>query len=183
MALTHAAIKQVQRTISKHKAVRADWLHLDSQLSQKWGVDLLDVIVIILEVAHFFGLITLDAAPIPRHRLRRLRGSLQPCGRCVADPAHLLHPLPLPCMTSQIQAQVCDYLLVHTFLPADSLTALRFREDLGMDTTDLYGLLFQLETTYHIRIPDAELNHLKRVQDLVVCLEKCVPAQRRRPAA
>jgi acyl carrier protein len=46
-----------------------------------------------------------------------------------------------------------------------------------MDTTDLHGLLSQLETTYHIRIPDAELDHLERVQDLVACLEKCVPAQ------
>ena len=45
-------------------------------------------------------------------------------------------------------------------------------EDLNIDSLDAVELVMALEEKYEIKIPDAELENLKTVNDIVDCIEK-----------
>ena len=80
-------------------------------------------------------------------------------------------------MQLPIQQQVYSYLpskLASTKPSHDS----RFREDLGMDQIDFFELVIRLENLYHVRIPDADLEQVKTVQQLITCLNDQVVGQR-----
>lgn len=80
-------------------------------------------------------------------------------------------------MWTEIQARIYRYLGA-TAAPGP-LAASRFHEDLGMDETDFFGLVIRLENFYHLRLPDAELNKVATVQQLVDCLERRFAAEHR----
>ena len=61
-------------------------------------------------------------------------------------------------MWAEIQAQV------HRCLAAS-----RFREDLGMDETDLFGPVIRLGNPCRLRLSDAELSAIATVRQLVEC--------------
>lgn len=80
-------------------------------------------------------------------------------------------------MQLPIQQQVYRYLSSKpaSTKPSDDS---RFQEDLGMDQIDFYALVIRLENLYHVRIPDAELEQVKTVQQLISCLNDQVVGQR-----
>jgi acyl carrier protein len=46
--------------------------------------------------------------------------------------------------------------------------------DLGLDSLDLYALLFHLENEFSINIPDEEVTHLESVQDVCDMVDRYV---------
>jgi acyl carrier protein len=56
--------------------------------------------------------------------------------------------------------------------PARPLTpATRLVHDLGFDSIDVVELTLNLERRFHIEIPDAELEELHTVQDVLDCVD------------
>ncbi|WP_324680345.1 acyl carrier protein [Hymenobacter sp. GOD-10R] len=47
----------------------------------------------------------------------------------------------------------------------------RLVEDLGFELLDQVNLVWQLEKTYQIIIPDPEIDDLRTVQDVVTCVQ------------
>lgn len=56
--------------------------------------------------------------------------------------------------------------------PDDVTADANFREDLGVDSLDLFELLLQLEEEYGFEIPAEEMEKLNTVQDIIDYLEK-----------
>ncbi len=54
-----------------------------------------------------------------------------------------------------------------------------FIDDLGADSLDILELRLVFEETFDIEIPDEEAGRIRIVQDAIVAVEKCLPAQRR----
>lgn len=81
-------------------------------------------------------------------------------------------------MSPHIQQQVYSYLPVKPSLTTKPANNSRFSEDLGMDQIDFFELVIRLENLYHVRIPDAELEQVKTVQQLITCLNDQVVGQR-----
>lgn len=57
---------------------------------------------------------------------------------------------------------------------ADLARTTRFREDLGADSLDLVELLFEIERTFDVSIPEIPLGELRTVADAITCLERAV---------
>ncbi len=45
-------------------------------------------------------------------------------------------------------------------------------DDLGIDSLDAVELVMALEEEFGIKIPDEELGNMKKVSDIVTCIEK-----------
>lgn len=45
-------------------------------------------------------------------------------------------------------------------------------DDLGIDSLDAVELVMALEEEFGIKIPDEELGNMKKVSDIVACIEK-----------
>ena len=48
----------------------------------------------------------------------------------------------------------------------------QINEDLGIDSLDAVELVMALEDEFGIKIPDEELGKMKKVSDIVSCIEK-----------
>ena len=81
-------------------------------------------------------------------------------------------------MQSPVQQQVYRYLPLKPPLTDQLANDSRFNEDLGMDQIDFFALVIRLENLYHVRIPDAELEQVKTVHQLISCLNDQLVGQR-----
>ena len=45
-------------------------------------------------------------------------------------------------------------------------------QDLGLDSLDMYEMIYEIETEFGVKIPDNEVANLSTVQDLISFIEK-----------
>jgi acyl carrier protein len=61
-------------------------------------------------------------------------------------------------------------------IPADSIRLDTTLQDLGIDSLDVFTLLFELENAFKISIPDDDVRSLKTVNDIVEGMKKIIAA-------
>ena len=61
-------------------------------------------------------------------------------------------------------------------IPADTIKLDTSLQDLGIDSLDVFTLLFELENAFKISIPDDDVRSLKTVNDIVVGMKKIIAA-------
>ena len=61
-------------------------------------------------------------------------------------------------------------------IPADSIKLDTSLQDLGIDSLDVFTLLFELENAFKISIPDDDVRSLKTVNDIVEGMKKIIAA-------
>jgi acyl carrier protein len=77
-------------------------------------------------------------------------------------------PMATPSIAERIESELADYLKRdrHTITPAYSL-----RDDLGLDSMATIELLFRIEETFDLQIPDQDLQKLLTVGDVIHYVE------------
>jgi acyl carrier protein len=61
-------------------------------------------------------------------------------------------------------------------IPADKITLETNLQDLGIDSLDVFTLLFELENAFRISIPDDDVRSLRTVNDVVTGIKKIIAA-------
>ncbi len=61
-------------------------------------------------------------------------------------------------------------------IPADKITLETNLQELGIDSLDVFTLLFELENAFHISIPDDDVRSLRTVSDVVSGIKKILAA-------
>jgi acyl carrier protein len=61
-------------------------------------------------------------------------------------------------------------------IPADKITIETNLQELGIDSLDVFTLLFELENAFKISIPDDDVRSLRTVNDVVVGIKKLLAA-------
>lgn len=61
-------------------------------------------------------------------------------------------------------------------IPADKITLETNLQDLGIDSLDVFTLLFELENAFKISIPDDDVRSLRTVNDIVTGIKKIIAA-------
>jgi acyl carrier protein len=57
-------------------------------------------------------------------------------------------------------------------IPADKITLETNLKDMGIDSLDVFTLLFELETAFKISIPDDDVRSIRTVNDVVTGVKK-----------
>jgi acyl carrier protein len=61
-------------------------------------------------------------------------------------------------------------------IPADKITLDTNLQELGIDSLDVFTLLFELENAFHISIPDDDVRSIRSVSDIVAGIKKILAA-------
>lgn len=61
-------------------------------------------------------------------------------------------------------------------IPADKITLETNLQEMGIDSLDVFTLLFELENAFKISIPDDDVRSIKTVNDVVVGIKKLLAA-------
>ncbi len=61
-------------------------------------------------------------------------------------------------------------------IPADTITLETNLQDLGIDSLDVFTLLFELENAFKVSIPDDDVRSLRTVNDVVEGIKKIIAA-------
>jgi acyl carrier protein len=61
-------------------------------------------------------------------------------------------------------------------IPADKITLETNLQDLGIDSLDVFTLLFELENAFKISIPDDDVRSIRTVNDIVEGVKKLLAA-------
>jgi acyl carrier protein len=61
-------------------------------------------------------------------------------------------------------------------IPADKIALETNLQELGIDSLDVFTLLFELENAFKISIPDDDVRSLRTVNDVVVGIKKLIAA-------
>ena len=61
-------------------------------------------------------------------------------------------------------------------IPADTITLETNLQELGIDSLDVFSLLFELENAFKISIPDDDVRSLRTVNDVVDGIKKILAA-------
>jgi acyl carrier protein len=61
-------------------------------------------------------------------------------------------------------------------IPADKITLETNLQDLGIDSLDVFTLLFELENAFKISIPDDDVRSIRTVSDIVEGVKKIIAA-------
>ena len=61
-------------------------------------------------------------------------------------------------------------------IPADTITLDTNLQQMGIDSLDVFSLLFELENAFKISIPDDDVRSIKTVNDIVVGIKKILAA-------
>jgi acyl carrier protein len=61
-------------------------------------------------------------------------------------------------------------------IPADKITPETNLQDLGIDSLDVFTLLFELENAFKISIPDDDVRSIRTVNDIVSGIKKLIAA-------
>ncbi|MGA3292751.1 MAG: acyl carrier protein [Candidatus Acidiferrales bacterium] len=61
-------------------------------------------------------------------------------------------------------------------IPAEKITLKTNLQEMGIDSLDVFTLLFELENAFHISIPDDDVRSIKTVNDIVEGVRKLLAA-------
>jgi len=61
-------------------------------------------------------------------------------------------------------------------IPADKITLETNLQEMGIDSLDVFTLLFELENAFKISIPDDDVRSIKTVNDIVAGIKKLIAA-------
>jgi len=62
-------------------------------------------------------------------------------------------------------------------IPAESITLETNLQEMGIDSLDVFSLLFELENAFQISIPDDDVRSIKTVNDIVEGVKKLLAAR------
>src|ERR1700677_1571385 len=79
-------------------------------------------------------------------------------------------------MADEVAEKVISTLASVKRIPADTIKLDTSLQDLGIDSLDVFTLLFELENAFKISIPDDDVRSLKTVNDIVEGMEKIIAA-------
>jgi acyl carrier protein len=79
-------------------------------------------------------------------------------------------------MADEVATKVIETLASVKRIPADQIQLDTNLQDLGIDSLDVFSLLFELENALKISIPDDDVRSIKTVNDIVVGVKKLLAA-------
>ena len=79
-------------------------------------------------------------------------------------------------MSDAVAEKVISTLASVKRTPADTITLETSLQDLGIDSLDVFTLLFELENAFKISIPDDDVRSLRTVNDVVDGIKKILAA-------
>jgi acyl carrier protein len=79
-------------------------------------------------------------------------------------------------MPDEVAEKVISTLASVKRIPADSIKLDTSLQELGIDSLDVFTLLFELENAFKISIPDDDVRSLKTVNDIVDGMKKIIAA-------
>jgi acyl carrier protein len=79
-------------------------------------------------------------------------------------------------MADAVAEKVIATLATVKRIPADKITIETNLQELGIDSLDVFTLLFELENAFQISIPDEDVRSIRTVNDIVVGVKKLIPA-------
>jgi acyl carrier protein len=79
-------------------------------------------------------------------------------------------------MPDAVAARVIATLASVKRIPADKITLEANLQELGIDSLDVFTLLFELENAFHISIPDDDVRSIRTVSDIVEGVRKLIRA-------
>jgi acyl carrier protein len=79
-------------------------------------------------------------------------------------------------MSDAVAEKVISTLASVKRIPADTITLQTNLQDLGIDSLDVFTLLFELENAFKISIPDDDVRSLRTVSDVVDGIKKILAA-------
>ena len=79
-------------------------------------------------------------------------------------------------MSDAVAEKVISTLASVKRIPADTITLETNLQDLGIDSLDVFTLLFELENAFKISIPDDDVRSLRTVKDVVDGIKKILAA-------
>jgi acyl carrier protein len=79
-------------------------------------------------------------------------------------------------MPDEVAEKVIATLVSVKRIPADKITLETNLQDLGIDSLDVFTLLFELENAFKISIPDDDVRSIRTVNDIVEGIKKLLAA-------
>ena len=79
-------------------------------------------------------------------------------------------------MSDAVADKVISTLASVKRIPADKITLDTNLQELGIDSLDVFTLLFELENAFKISIPDDDVRSLRTVNDVVTGIKKLLAA-------
>ncbi|MGA7922277.1 MAG: acyl carrier protein [Candidatus Acidiferrales bacterium] len=79
-------------------------------------------------------------------------------------------------MSDAVAEKVITTLASVKRIPADKITLETNLQDLGIDSLDVFTLLFELENAFKISIPDDDVRSIRTVNDIVDGIKKILAA-------
>jgi acyl carrier protein len=79
-------------------------------------------------------------------------------------------------MSDVVAEKVISTLASVKRIPADTIKLDTNLQDLGIDSLDVFTLLFELENAFKISIPDDDVRSLRTVNDVVEGIKKIIAA-------
>jgi acyl carrier protein len=79
-------------------------------------------------------------------------------------------------MSDAVAEKVISTLASVKRIPADTIKLDTNLQDLGIDSLDVFTLLFELENAFKISIPDDDVRSLRTVKDIVDGIKKILAA-------
>jgi acyl carrier protein len=79
-------------------------------------------------------------------------------------------------MSDAVAEKVITTLASVKRIPADTIKLDTNLQDLGIDSLDVFTLLFELENAFKISIPDDDVRSLRTVKDVVEGIKKIIAA-------
>jgi acyl carrier protein len=79
-------------------------------------------------------------------------------------------------MPDEVAEKVIATLASVKRIPAEGITLETDLQGLGIDSLDVFTLLFELENAFHISIPDDDVRSIKTVGDIVGGIKKLLAA-------
>jgi acyl carrier protein len=79
-------------------------------------------------------------------------------------------------MSDAVAEKVISTLASVKRIPVDTITLQTNLQDLGIDSLDVFTLLFELENAFKISIPDDDVRSLRTVNDIVDGIKKILAA-------
>lgn len=79
-------------------------------------------------------------------------------------------------MADAVAAKVIETLASVKRIPADQIKVESNLQELGIDSLDVFTLLFELENVFHISIPDDDVRSIRTVNDIIEGVKKLIAA-------
>jgi len=79
-------------------------------------------------------------------------------------------------MSDDVAAKVISTLATVKRIPAEKITLETNLQELGIDSLDVFTLLFELENAFKISIPDDDVRSIRSVNDIVEGIKKLLAA-------